>query len=105
MATVNDVCNRSLEKLADVNLAEEGMLRLLLASAFRVFCEVSTQSEMALASRSVSSFPVLFSYKFLTLAKLNVIINFLNKRKVPTIMLCSNLVLLMLYLAVETGIS
>ncbi|CAA6664133.1 unnamed protein product [Spirodela intermedia] len=46
-----DEIERSLEKLADVILAEEGMLRLLLTSAYKIFSKVGSESEVAIASR------------------------------------------------------
>ncbi|KAK9110552.1 hypothetical protein Sjap_018612 [Stephania japonica] len=45
---------KSLEKLMDVNLAEEGVLRLLFTSIYQIFCKVGNDSEVALASRLLS---------------------------------------------------
>lgn len=39
--------------LADVNLAEEGILHLLFTSVYRIFCKAGSDSEVALASRYV----------------------------------------------------
>ena len=35
----------------DINLAEEGILRLLFTSVYRIFFKVGSDSEVALASR------------------------------------------------------
>ncbi|KAK9134405.1 hypothetical protein Syun_013735 [Stephania yunnanensis] len=45
---------KSLEKLMDVNLAEEGVLRLLFTTIYQIFCKVGNDSEVALASRLLS---------------------------------------------------
>uniref|UniRef100_A0A1D1XPJ7 Protein DDB_G0268328 n=3 Tax=Anthurium amnicola TaxID=1678845 RepID=A0A1D1XPJ7_9ARAE len=46
-----DEIEKSLEMLVDVNLAEEGTLRLLLTSAYKIFCKGGSENEVATASR------------------------------------------------------
>ncbi|KAL5999629.1 hypothetical protein ACLOJK_037914 [Asimina triloba] len=46
-----DEIERSLEKLVDVNMAEEGILGLIFTSVYQIFCKVGNDSEVALASR------------------------------------------------------
>ncbi|XP_058111329.1 uncharacterized protein LOC131254340 isoform X2 [Magnolia sinica] len=46
-----DEIDRSLEMLVDVNLAEEGILRLLFTSVYQILCKVGNDNEVALASR------------------------------------------------------
>lgn len=41
----------SLEKLVDVNLAEEGILRLLFVAAYLMFDKISNDNEVSAASR------------------------------------------------------
>jgi spatacsin len=43
--------NRSLEKLVSVNLAEEGILRLLFAAVYLMLCKSASDSEVSAASR------------------------------------------------------
>jgi spatacsin len=43
--------SRSLNKLVDVNLAEEGVMRLLFASVYQIFVRVGSENEFVLASR------------------------------------------------------
>ncbi|XP_068653693.1 uncharacterized protein [Aristolochia californica] len=44
----------SLESLVDVNLAEEGVFRLLFAAVYQIFSGVGSDNEVALASRILS---------------------------------------------------
>lgn len=41
----------SLEKLVDVNLAEEGILRLLFVAAYLMFDKIRNDNEVSAASR------------------------------------------------------
>lgn len=43
--------NRSLDMLVDVNLAEEGILRLLFTAVYQMLHKVGNDSEVALTSR------------------------------------------------------
>lgn len=43
--------DRSLEMLAHVNLAEEGILRMLLAVVYLISCKVVNDNEVSAASR------------------------------------------------------
>ncbi|OVA08128.1 Spatacsin [Macleaya cordata] len=46
-----DEIEQSLEMLVDVNLAEEGILRLLFTAVYQIFCRAGNDNEVALASR------------------------------------------------------
>lgn len=45
----------------DVNLAEEGVLRLLFASVYQIFVRVGSENEFVLASRFIFSNSLLYS--------------------------------------------
>lgn len=45
------VLSRSLSQLADVDLAEEGVLRLLFASVYPIFVRVASENEIVFATR------------------------------------------------------
>ncbi|KAJ3701358.1 hypothetical protein LUZ61_005063 [Rhynchospora tenuis] len=49
-----DDIERSLNKLVDVNLAEEGVLRLLFTCVYQIFIRVGSENEVVLASRLIS---------------------------------------------------
>ncbi|KAL5714718.1 hypothetical protein ACHQM5_016641 [Ranunculus cassubicifolius] len=46
-----DEIEQSLEKLMEVNIAEEGILRILFTAVYQIFCKVGNDNEVALASR------------------------------------------------------
>ncbi|PIA25431.1 hypothetical protein AQUCO_11400007v1 [Aquilegia coerulea] len=46
-----DEIERSLEMLGEVNIAEEGVLRILLTAVYQLFCKGGSDNELALASR------------------------------------------------------
>lgn len=43
--------DRSLEMLVGVNLAEEGILRLLFAAVYLMLCKVGSENDVSAASR------------------------------------------------------
>ncbi|KAF9602904.1 hypothetical protein IFM89_032644, partial [Coptis chinensis] len=45
---------QSLEMLVDVNIAEEGILRILFTAVYQAFCKVGSDNEVVLASRLLS---------------------------------------------------
>ncbi|XP_008786547.2 uncharacterized protein LOC103704848 [Phoenix dactylifera] len=47
----SDEIEQSLDMLGDVNMAEEGILRLLFTSVYQIFCKTGSDNEVALASR------------------------------------------------------
>lgn len=47
----SDEIEQSLDMLVDVNMAEEGVLRLLFTSVYQIFCKTGSDNEVALASR------------------------------------------------------
>lgn len=49
--------------LVEVNMAEEGILRLLFTSVYQIFCKTGSDNEVALASRYVFFFFFSPSYK------------------------------------------
>ncbi|RZC55256.1 hypothetical protein C5167_014133 [Papaver somniferum] len=49
-----DEIQQSLEMLVDVNMAEEGILRLLFSAVYQIFCRAGNDNEVALASRLLS---------------------------------------------------
>ncbi|KAI3930736.1 hypothetical protein MKX01_037182, partial [Papaver californicum] len=62
-----DEIQQSLEMLVDVNMAEEGILRLLFSAVYPIFCRAGNDNEVALASRLLSlaaSFATKMNEKF-----------------------------------------
>ncbi|KAJ3694138.1 hypothetical protein LUZ60_009618 [Juncus effusus] len=49
-----DEIEQCLNMLVDVNLAEEGVLRLLFASVYQIFVRVSSENEVAMSSRLIA---------------------------------------------------
>ncbi|KAF5204820.1 Spatacsin [Thalictrum thalictroides] len=46
-----DEIQKSLESIGEINIAEEGILRILLTAVYQLFCKVGNDNEVALASR------------------------------------------------------
>nr|CAD1822161.1 unnamed protein product [Ananas comosus var. bracteatus] len=50
----SDEIEQCLNMLVDINLAEEGVLRLLFTSVYQIFCRTGSENEVAVASRLMS---------------------------------------------------
>lgn len=51
LCLLNSIMDRSLEMLVGIDLAEEGILRLLLAAVYLMFRKVGNEIEVSAASR------------------------------------------------------